>query len=32
VALSLGESNKSRPISSGFWETMDGQYATHFCL
>jgi hypothetical protein len=32
VALSLGESNKSRPVSGGFWEAMDGKYATHFCL
>jgi hypothetical protein len=32
VALSLGESNKSGPVSSGVWEVMDGKYATHFCL
>lgn len=30
MALSLGESNKSRPVSSGVWEVMDGEYATHF--
>ena len=32
VALSLGESDKSRPVSGGVWEVMDGKYATHFCL
>jgi hypothetical protein len=32
VALSLGESDESRPVSSGVWEVMDGKYATHFCL
>jgi hypothetical protein len=32
VALSLGESNKSRPVSGGVWEAMDGKYATHFSL
>jgi hypothetical protein len=32
VALSLGESNKSRPVNGGVWEAMDGKYATHFCL
>lgn len=30
MALSLGESNKSRPVSSGVREVMDGEYATHF--
>ena len=30
VALPLGESNKSRPVSGGVWEAMDGKYATHF--
>jgi hypothetical protein len=32
VALSFGEGNKSRPVSCGVWEAMDGKYATHFCL
>ena len=32
MALSLGESNKSGPVSGGVWEVMDGKYATHFCL
>jgi len=32
VALSLGESNESRPVSGGVWEAVDGKYATHSCL
>ena len=32
VALSLGESNKSRPVSSGVGDAMDGKDATHFRL
>ena len=30
MALSLRESDKLGPVSSGFLEAMDGKYATHF--
>jgi hypothetical protein len=30
MALFLGEGDKSRPVSSGIREVMDGKYATHF--